>query len=173
MNKNCVYVDKTELIYNLLKGGKAYFLSRPRRFGKSMTVSTIKEIFEGNKTLFEGLWLEDKWDWTKNNPVIHIPYAQLDYKKTGLENVLLTHLQTIAKEYGIELQHPSYSGAFNELIQKLARLKGRVVILIDEYDKPIIDFLERKDRHIAKENQATLRNFYTCINDNDANIVTI
>ncbi|MEY4905118.1 MAG: hypothetical protein RLZZ292_2933, partial [Bacteroidota bacterium] len=69
---NCVYVDKTELIYDILTQARQYFLSRPRRFGKSMTLSTIREIFEGNKALFEGLWIENKWDWSKTNPVIHI-----------------------------------------------------------------------------------------------------
>jgi Predicted AAA-ATPase len=83
---NCVYVDKTELIYKLTQGGgKIYFLSRPRRFGKSMTLSTLKSIYQGEKHLFEGLWIEDKWDWTRRNPVIHIPFASLGYSTLGLE----------------------------------------------------------------------------------------
>ncbi len=168
--QNCIYVDKTELIYNLLKDGKAYFLSRPRRFGKSLTISTIKYIFEGNKALFEGLWIEDKWDWSKTNPVIHIPFAQLDYQGLGLENVLLDHLIDIAASYQIKLDAKSYASAFDELIKKLNKQLGRVVILIDEYDKPIIDFLEPNQREQAKENRAKLRNFYMCIKDNDANI---
>ena len=67
-----LYVDKTEKIHKLITTGKYYFLTRPRRFGKSLLLSTIKEIYKGNKSLFKDLWIEDKWDWTKKNPVIHI-----------------------------------------------------------------------------------------------------
>ncbi|MDR3309558.1 MAG: AAA family ATPase, partial [Tannerella sp.] len=69
-----VYVDKTEAIYRIVTGGNIYFLSRPRRFGKSLTVSTLEELFKGNKALFEGLYIHDKWDWTKHYPVIRIDW---------------------------------------------------------------------------------------------------
>jgi Predicted AAA-ATPase/PD-(D/E)XK nuclease superfamily len=167
---DCIYADKTELIYNLLTGGKAYFLSRPRRFGKSMTVSTIKEIFNGNKSLFEGLWIENKWDWTQTKPVIHIPFARLGYKAIGVEQALETELKQIASEYNITLKASGYVMLFDEIIRKLAKEIGKVVILIDEYDKPIIDFLESENHQIAKENRAKLREFYSCIKDNDENI---
>ncbi len=169
-HQNCIYVDKTELIYTLLAGGKAYFLSRPRRFGKSLTISTIKEIFEGHKTLFEGLWIENKWDWTKTNPVIHIPYASYNYKERGLEAALQEIILDNAKTHGIQLQSNDATTMFRELIQVLAKTIGRVVILIDEYDKPIIDFLEPHQREQAKENRAKLRSLYMCIKDNDDNI---
>jgi hypothetical protein len=169
-NDNYIYVDKTELIYSILTGGKAYFLSRPRRFGKSLTISTIKYIFEGNKALFKGLWIEDKWDWSKISPIIHIPFAQLSYKSLGLENVLLKLFQEIASEYDVQLTAIAYDNAFDELIKLLSKKHGRVVILIDEYDKPIIDFLEKKDQPIAHENRAKLRNLYACIKDNDEHI---
>ncbi len=167
---NCIYVDKTELIYNLLTGGKAYFLSRPRRFGKSMTLSTIKEIFNGNKALFEGLWIENKWDWTQTKPVIHIPFARLGYKAIGVEKALEAELKHIASEYEITIETTGYVMIFDEIIRKLAQKIGKVVILIDEYDKPIIDFLESENHLIAKENRAKLREFYSCIKDNDENI---
>src|SRR5689334_4616184 len=83
-----VYVDKTENIYQLVETGKYYFLSRPRRFGKSLLVDTIEELFKGNKELFEGLWIADKWDWTKNSPVIHFNFAELPYKEVGLNEAL-------------------------------------------------------------------------------------
>ena len=182
---NCVYADKTALIYKILTDGRQYFLSRPRRFGKSMTISTIKEIFEGNKKLFarqnpedNDLWIYDKWDWSKTNPVIHIPFARLDYKDLGLENVLINLFKEIAKKYDVFLEAASYGSAFDELIKKLNEKHGRVVILIDEYDKPIIDFLESspdlsqgEDKYpIAHKNREKLRNLYACIKDNDSNI---
>jgi Predicted AAA-ATPase/PD-(D/E)XK nuclease superfamily len=169
--ENCVYVDKTELIYNLTQGGgNTYFFSRPRRFGKSMTLSTLKSIYQGEKHLFEGLWIEDKWDWTRRNPVIHIRFANLDYRDNGLEVVLLSLLNETANQYGIALTQNKFGWAFDELIKKLAEKHGKVVILVDEYDKPIIDYLETPNHNIAKENRDKLRHFYACIKDNDHNI---
>jgi hypothetical protein len=178
--RNCIYVDKTELIHKLMTGGKTYFLSRPRRFGKSMTLSTLKAIYQGRKELFSGLWIEDKWDWSRRNPVIHIPFSSLGYDGLGLERALLEHLNDVAGSYDITLQQPIPSKAFDELIKKLTAKYGKVVILIDEYDKPIIDFLEEikvssdsadKGKYAqAHENRAILRKFYACIKDNDDNI---
>ena len=167
---DCVYVDKTEKIYELLDRGKYYFLSRPRRFGKSLTVSTIREIYEGNKPLFSGLWVEDKWDWEKQHPIIDIPFARLGYSDLGVKQALFLQLQSIAKKYEVELTTDSYVYCFDELIKKLSDKHGKVVILIDEYDKPIIDNLAPERQDIAKENRELLRNFYTCVKDNDANI---
>jgi hypothetical protein len=150
--------------------GKTYFLSRPRRFGKSMTLSTLKSIYQGEKHLFEGLWIEDKWDWTRRNPVIHISFNTLAYQSLGLENALFIAINEVAKENNISLQHTQYDKVFDELIKALAAQKGKVVILIDEYDKPIIDFLETPNHSIAKENRDKLRQFYACIKDNDQNI---
>jgi hypothetical protein len=169
--RDCIYADKTEFIYNLLTGGKAYFLSRPRRFGKSMTVSTIKEIFNGNKPLFEGLWIENKWDWTKTKPVIHIAFAQYNYRALGLEAVFQEIVKENAQKHNVSIALNNGASMFRELIQVLAaHTQNRVVILIDEYDKPIIDFLESENHPIAKENRAKLREFYSCIKDNDENI---
>jgi hypothetical protein len=186
--RNCVYIDKTELIYKLMTEGKMYFLSRPRRFGKSMTLSTLKAVYEGKREFFEGLWIEDKWDWSRRHPVIHISFNTLAYQSLGLENALWIALNDIAKQYDIELIYPQYDKAFDELIKKLTNKYSKVVILIDEYDKPIIDFLEdpksasspssiskgeeAKVEKFAKskENRAILRQFYACIKDNDYNI---
>ncbi len=85
---NCIYVDKTNNIYNLITQGKYYFLSRPRRFGKSLLANTIKELFLGSKDLFKGLWIYDKWDWEKTYPVIKISFSNIDHKKLGLEKAI-------------------------------------------------------------------------------------
>jgi len=136
-----LYIDKTELIYNLVDSGSYYFLSRPRRFGKSLTLSTLKELFQGQKELFDGLWIQDHWDWTKQNPVIHISFSSIGYKELGLEKAIEIRLQEIAIEANITLQKKGISQIFEELIKGLAK-NNKVVLLIDEYDKPIIDYLD-------------------------------
>ncbi len=163
---NYLYVDKTRAVYQLACQGGYYFLSRPRRFGKSLLVSTFKELFSGSKELFKGLWIEDKWDWSQTNPVIHIPFASLDYKVNGLDVELQKHIQETAISYGIELGKDSLKNQFEELLRVLAKKKGKVVLLIDEYDKPIIDYLGKEIRQ-AKTNQQILKNFYSVIKDSD------
>jgi hypothetical protein len=167
---NCIYVDKTEHIHRMLSMGKAYFLSRPRRFGKSVTVSTIKAIYEGQKVLFEGLWIENNWDWSRRNPVIHLSFAVMGYKEYGLEKAIEIEMKAQAKKHQVTLESDSYVYMFQELVEKLAAEKGKVVILIDEYDKPIIDYLENPLRLKAEENRNILRNFYRFLKDLDAKI---
>ena len=96
IENNCIYVDKTEHVYRLVTEGGYYFLSRPRRFGKSLLISTIKELFEGNRILFDGLWIDDKWDWSKTSPVIHISFAKADYQGVGLEKAINEELKKSA-----------------------------------------------------------------------------
>lgn len=113
---NYIYVDKTKYIFHLAeKLAAPYFLSRPRRFGKSLIVSTLKELFSGRKDLFKGLWIENKWDWTKTNPVIHLSFDGIDYKKLGLEAALQYTLQEAAKQYKITLDAPSLTLNFKLL----------------------------------------------------------
>jgi Predicted AAA-ATPase/PD-(D/E)XK nuclease superfamily len=164
---NYIYIDKTEYIYNMIDSGTTNFLSRPRRFGKSLTLSTIKSIYKGEKEYFKGLWIEDKWDWSKTNPVIHIGFSSLDYHSSGLEKAISMELKKIADSNSIVLISEFYQAQFRELIEKLSATFGNVVILIDEYDKPIIDFLEKDKIHIAKGNREILRNFYSVIKDAD------
>ncbi|MCF8373584.1 MAG: ATP-binding protein [Bacteroidales bacterium] len=159
---NCIYVDKTEQIFRMLEH-EYYFLSRPRRFGKSLLLNTIKEIFLGNKELFKGLWIYDKIDW-KAHPVIKISFSNIDYKTVGLEKAIELMLTKIAEDFGLQLSMSSYALKFDELIKKLAA-KEKVVILIDEYDKPIIDYLENLKQ--AESNRETLKNFYSIIKDAD------
>jgi len=161
---NFLYVDKTASIFRLVTEGKYYFLSRPRRFGKSLTLSTIKEIFQGQKELFDGLWIQDHWDWTKQHPVIHISFSSIGYKELGLEKAIELELKKIAKKTNIKLQENGISQLFEELIEKLAP-NNKVVLIIDEYDKPIIDYLD--DLQQAKEHQKILKSFYSIIKDAD------
>jgi Predicted AAA-ATPase/PD-(D/E)XK nuclease superfamily len=165
---NYVYVDKTEHIHRLTTTRIGmYFLSRPRRFGKSLTVSTLKELFEGNRALFKGLWIDDKWDWSVTHPVIHISFAALGYKELGLETAIKDKLKSIADKSSITFSNNSLQQQFKELIEKLYEQHGKVVILIDEYDKPIIDYLEKENMPQAKTNRNIMKNFYSILKDEE------
>jgi Predicted AAA-ATPase/PD-(D/E)XK nuclease superfamily len=168
--KNGIYVDKTPLVHQLVTSGKYYFLSRPRRFGKSLTVSTLKELYLGNKVLFEGLWIYDKWDWSATNPVIHISFDAADYQGLGLEVAILHELDDCAKLYQITLEKETLKSKFKELITTLSTQYGKVVLLIDEYDKPIIDYIEGADIEQAKVNRLILRDFYSVLKNADAQL---
>lgn len=166
IEQNYLYIDKTKDIYNLLaQGGKYYLLSRPRRFGKSLLISTLHELFSGNKELFKGLYINDKIDW-KKYPVIHINFTQISYETPQtLEAELNITIEEIGAKYNIKLdQRRDYKSKFGELIEKLSK-KERVVVLIDEYDKPIIDFIEEKEMAIA--NRKVLKNFYSVLKGSD------
>ena len=164
---NCVYVDKTRLVHQLVTTGAYYFFSRPRRFGKSLLVSTLKELYLGNKAIFEGLWIENNWDWSKTNPVIHISFDEMSYKQLGLEAAILQELEKIANHYQVDLLTTDYKSKFKELLEKLASAHGKVVVLVDEYDKPIIDFLEKDELDQAKFNRDILREFYGVLKNSD------
>ncbi len=168
MTQNYLYVDKTRDIHNLFaRGGKYYFLSRPRRFGKSLLISTLYEIFSGNKELFKGLWIYDKIDW-KTYPVLHIDFTHISFQTPQtLEMELNIKLEKIGKTFNIELdQRRDYKGKFEELIEKLSE-NERVAILIDEYDKPIIDFIETEEKEIALANRNVLKRFYSVLKGSD------
>jgi hypothetical protein len=162
---NYIYVDKTNYIYDLLNSGKYYFISRPRRFGKSLLVDTIKCLFEGKKELFEGLFIYDKWNWEEKYPVIKISFGSQQSKRSeDLERYIQLRLKDIAKLYGVAIESSLYYEAFEELIKRLSKI-NRVVILIDEYDKPIIDKIE--DVEVAKELREVLKGFYQVMKDCD------
>ncbi len=108
-----LYIDKTRLIYNLIESGSYYFLSRPRRFGKSLLLSTIKEIFSGDKELFKGLWIADNWNWEQRHPVIHLRLSRIDYQKLGLYEALSREMDVLAEELGIQLAAENLKGKFN------------------------------------------------------------
>ncbi|MBU1723044.1 MAG: AAA family ATPase [Gammaproteobacteria bacterium] len=164
--QDCLYVDKTEAIFGLIdRRAGYYFLSRPRRFGKSLLLSTIKEIYSGNHDLFAGLWIENHWDWQKTHPVVHLSINTLDYQGLGLDKALQQALYEHASLYQVDLKGSTLKTLFGELLQKLAQQHGKVVLLIDEYDKPLIDYLD--DIPQAKANQQTLKTFYSVIKDSD------
>ena len=165
IKQNLLYVDKTQLIHELINSGDYFFLSRPRRFGKSLLVSILKEIFEGNKELFKGLYIYDKHDWTPY-PVIHIDFSFITYSE-GKENFhksIQRFVRKIGKEHNVNLEGEDVKELFKDLIQKLS-LKNKVVILIDEYDKPIIDHIT--DLVKASENREVLREFYSVLKGSD------
>ena len=166
INKNLLYIDKTKDIYHLTELGGYYFYARPRRFGKSLMLSTIKSLYQGKKELFKGLWIENKWDWSKTNPVIHIGFSGIGHRELGLEKAINQALDYIAEDYNIALKTSDYTSKFMELIKTIAKRKGKVVLLIDEYDKPIIDYLGNKIE-IAEQNRNRLKSFYSIIKDCD------
>ena len=151
-----LYVDKTEAIYRLITTGSYYFLSRPRRFGKSLLVSTLKELFQGNRELFKGLWIEDKIEWVEH-PVIHLDFSLTAFRQLGLEEALILELDNIAQNYQLELTKTTAKTKFKELIELLSK-KNNIVVLIDEYDKPIIHYLTNFDK--ADENREILKDFF-------------
>lgn len=164
---NYVYVDKTEFVYRTASKQGNYFLSRPRRFGKSLLINTFKELFLGNEILFQGLWIYDKWDWSKNYPVIHLSFDAMDYIDLGLDGAISYEINQLAEKEGIQLLSKSYKTQFKELLTKLHEKKGKIVLLIDEYDKPIIDFLEKIELSVAQKNQKILKNFYAVLKSSE------
>ncbi len=166
---NYVYIDKTKEALDLIESGKYYFLSRPRRFGKSLFLDTLKNIFEGKKELFENLYIYDKYDF-KSYPVIKISFSGDIFSKEDLKLTLFDLLKDNQKKFQIECEHTiKASLCFKELIQKTyEKYNKKVVILIDEYDKPILDNIEKPDT--SYELREELKAFYTQIKENDAYI---
>ena len=166
INEGILYVDKTEFIWNLIQDEGTYFLSRPRRFGKSLTVSTLEAVFQGKKELFKGLAIYDKpYDW-KPYPVIHLDFANVNASTADqMESYLNDKLAMQASAFGVALKGTSSSTRFENLIQDLAG-QGKVVILVDEYDKPI---LESFGKHYAQDILELLKAFYSVIKSYDAN----
>lgn len=163
-----VYVDKTQHIHHLLNTYKYCFISRPRRFGKSLLVSTLYNLFKGEQALFEGLYLADHWDF-QEYPVIRMSFSEIGYREIPLEQALQQTLDALADDYGLQLHADTPSLKFKELIHALfAKYQRQVVILIDEYDKPIIDYLDAEHLHQARENRDILKSFYSIIKDADA-----
>ncbi|NJO66021.1 MAG: AAA family ATPase [Richelia sp. RM2_1_2] len=148
-----------------MQGSGYYFLSRPRRFGKSLLISTLSYLFEGKKELFNGLWIEDKIEW-KQHPIIHLSFAVMDYKNFELDKEIVKSLKENAQKYAIDLEGLAPKEAFRKLIIELSNIE-KVVILIDEYDKPIIDYLEPDKIPTALQHRDILKNFYGILKDAD------
>ena len=158
LEEDQAYVDKTEFALNLIENGKHYFMSRPRRFGKSLFLNTLEEIFKGNKKLFKGLKIyETGYDW-QEYPVLRFDLAKIlsetaqDFKN-GLDDVI----EDFSKLHGIAIEGSSYLSKLNRLIASLSK-KNRVVVLVDEYDSAIINNL--KDPELAEKNRDLLKGFF-------------
>jgi len=165
--ENYIYIDKTQDAYNLISNYNYTFLSRPRRFGKSLFLDTLQEIFEGNKKLFEGLYIYDKWDWNKKHPVIKLSWGGDLRSVAGVKETAYTMFKENQKRLGIECEIPkSPSSCFRELIQACYnKYQQKIVILIDEYDKPILDNLDQIE--VAKECRELIKSIYIQMKEND------
>ncbi len=165
--ENYVYVDKTDQIANLIENGRYYFFARPRRFGKSLLVSTLQALFEGHKELFEGLAVYDQWDWNTKYPVIKISFGGVARNRVEMKQQVAGILRSNRDYLELNCQHPEEGGVcLRELIENAVKKYGsKVVILVDEYDKLIVDNLDQSE--VAKEGREILRDLYTTIKDSD------
>ena len=166
----CYYVDKTRHIRQLLQDGKHYFLSRPRRFGKSLFLDTLKELFEGSEGMFEGLAIHGEWDWSVRYPVIRLTFGSGHFTRPdGLHANVMAQLDALAQANAVESRYATSPEQFSYLIRALhERSERRVVVLVDEYDKPILDALEDSD--LARANRDYLRGLYAVVKDCDAHV---
>jgi len=168
INGNYIYVDKTEYIYKLINSGKYYFLSRPRRFGKSLLISTIRYLFEGQKELFKNLYIQDKWNWDETFPIIRISFAKDIRHKQDLKNTIFQELEKnyIRNQENLTEKIKNEASLLEKLIIKISEKKRKqVVILVDEYDKPILDLIENKKK--AEEVRKELKALYSVLKNLD------
>ena len=164
------YVDKTPYIRRLADGGTHYFLSRPRRFGKSLFLDTLKELFEGTEELFEGLDIHGRWDWSVRHPVVRLSFGSGNFKDPGyVHKDVVAQLDAVGEAASVAVRYDTAAARLRHLIQALHRRTGRrAVILVDEYDKPILDALEAPET--ARTNRDFLRGLYAVIKDSDAHV---
>jgi len=175
--RDALYIDKTDYIYKMITGGKVYFLSRPRRFGKSLMISTLESLFKGCKELFEGLYIYDKWDWSRKSPIIRIDWSGMNTENPELmKNSFVLMLKRAAARFGIELKSNTATDCFAELLETLhqppdqpedAPEREKVVVLIDEYDQPVTRHLH--DDYLEQMRDA-LHDIYQVMKDCDEHI---
>ena len=176
-----VYVDKTDLIYRLVNEGSIYFLSRPRRFGKSLLVSTLKHYFLGHRELFKGLaidGLETEWN---EYPVFHLSFGGVNFSNSSaIDESLSMFIENAEKEYGIEERFKDYGIRFAAVLKAAHEKTGRrCVVLIDEYDKPLLDVMDTELRvtdsdgnslRLEEHNRNVLKGFYSVFKDADPDL---
>lgn len=166
------YVDKTGFALDLIDAGTHFFLSRPRRFGKSLFLDTLKELFEGSEALFRGLYIHDRWDWSRRHPVIRLDFAGgVVQTREALDLRIKRLLYENAERLGLccDWTNNDIPGCFGDLIRTAAEAAGqRVVILVDEYDKPILDNID--DPECAAALREGLKNLYSTMKSQDADI---
>lgn len=162
IEENYLYIDKTESIYNLINLSKNYFICRPRRFGKSLLVSTFESLFLGQKALFKGLWIYDKYDF-KKHPVIKLDFSAIEAScasefRQGLDETVTK----LASSFGLDISgFSTLNGRFRQLIRELNKTSGSVVILVDEYDDPIIKNINNLT--VANEIRGLLIEFFKVV----------
>ena len=168
--RNCYYVDKTGFAVRLAEEGTHYFLSRPRRFGKSLFLDTLKELFAGSRELFAGLQAQDRWDWSARHPVVRLSFGRGDFKEPGyLRANLDAQLAAIERRTATERFADTAPDRFAHLLETLHERSGqRVAVLVDEYDKPILDALEAEQ--VARANRDYLRGVYATVKDCDSHV---
>lgn len=158
-NENMIYVDKTQKIYELMQLGIHNFIVRPRRFGKSLLLNTLYNIYEGNREAFEGTWIYDNIDWeAEKRPVLRIDFTGIDSSSFSLEQGLQNYLRPIAENLAINTEMLSGRDLFKQIIERLS-VEKRIIILVDEYEMPVTDFVG-KDEVKLQENIDTLKKFY-------------
>ena len=169
--RDCYYVDKTAYLERLLEEGTHYFLSRPRRFGKSLFLDTLKELFEGSQEFFEGLYIHDRHDWSKRHPVVRLSFGGGNFVERGLlEANVMEQLAAAERRTGVVSEYLTAPGRFAFLLEALHGQTGqRVAVLVDEYDKPILDALVEMPE-VARANRDFLRGLYGVIKDSDAHV---
>ncbi|MCX7759166.1 MAG: AAA family ATPase, partial [bacterium] len=159
---NYYYVDKTHFIKKLFDQGSYYFLSRPRRFGKSLFLDTIKCAFEGKKDLFTGLYLENNWDWDTQYPTIRFSFDTTFKNSSDLEDFIKSLQNYWAEFHNVKLSSQNIGFRNIQLIENIYKQTNRqIVLLVDEYDKPILDNIEKTE--IAIQIRETLKGFYQTI----------
>lgn len=168
IREDYLYIDKTAYVHALTKTGTYYFFSRPRRFGKSLLLSTLKSFFEGREDLFRDLYIHSKVKKWKKHPVIHIDYSLVDYRSdlATFKISLLSYLKSLGQSYDIVIEETLIQNYFRELVIALKKKYGPVVILVDEYDKPLVDMLTNEKRF--EENRNVLSGFYGSMKGLDA-----
>lgn len=168
------YVDKTGFAIDLIEQGSCYFLSRPRRFGKSLLLDTLKDLFEGDQALFTGLSAEKRWDWSKTYPVIRVSFsdgvlqnrAELDQR---IRDILRLNREALGLYLPADLPEDDIAGNFADLIRQAHRSTGqRAVVLINEYDKPILDNITHSA--VALEMREGLKNLYSVLKGSDEHL---
>ena len=168
-----VYIDKTDMVYSLVHEGSIYFLSRPRRFGKSLLVSTLKNYFLGRKELFKGLKIDSLEKEWKVYPVFHVDFNGSNFTKQGiLENRIASYVSDWEKQYSLEAGdiETDLGNRFMKVLKAAHEQSGRrAVVLIDEYDKPILDVLD-VDKHLEEEHRNILKAFYSVFKGADEHL---
>ena len=168
---DCYYVDKTAHVRELVEEGKHWFLSRPRRFGKSLLLDTVKELFEGNEALFRGLHVHPHWDWTARHPVLRLDFSGDCGTVETLHAGLMQQLDDVEEDFGLVLprRYDDAAARCRQLLRALHRETGRrVVVLVDEYDKPMLDALDAPAA--ARASRDYLHGVYSAMKSRDADV---